>query len=355
MTRTSTPVLVRLDTLQPHPRNCDIYEDENRTKKEIDLLKESIQSYGLWDGHVNVHKQTHTVLDGHRRLALCKELGITEAVVSIHDHLPDDVNDPEVLLFLLNGNTHREKTNVEKLHEYELRKEIESELAKRRQSVLNNEETASGQPDLERKTGQARDLAARKALLTTGTKGGSRVEKAACALKDAESVKETDPETYKAIINGLNKSLNAGVTMAAALLPGDKPKRTRKRKSTVVENSYNEEGVRVRNLHRCKALPGYRAELAYFTAEMPKLLDKLKAAERQMRKMAERLRDEYVHDRSYPEYMTVWADAWAEEDFDFAAEIAKANTQLSMLNGARDGFLRMVHTDSVEIDRSEPS
>jgi ParB-like chromosome segregation protein Spo0J len=355
MTRTSTPVLVRLETLQPHPRNCDIYEDDNRTKQEIDVLKESNQSHGLWEGHINVHKQTNTVLDGHRRLALCKELGITEAVVSMHSHLPDDVNDPEVLLFLLNGNTHREKTNVEKLHEYELRKEIETALAKRRQSVLNNEETASDQPDRERNTGEARHLAARKAGLTTGTKGGARVEKAAAALKTAEAIKETDPETSEAIINGLNKSLNAGVSLAAALTPGKKRTRSSAKKSQIISDSRNAEGKRVRNLHRCKTLPGYRSQHEYFATEMPKLIDKLNAAERQMRKMGERLRDEFVHDRSYPEYMTVWSEAWAEEGFDFQETISEANRKLSLLNGARDGFLRLVHTDEVEIDRSEPS
>ena len=67
------------------------------------------------------------------------------------------------------------------------------------------------------------------------------------------------------------------------------------------------------------------------------------------------LRDQFVHDRRFAEYMTVWAEVWKEEDpsYDFTAEMENLGKAVNLLQGALTGFQRFAHTDEVLIDRSE--
>ena len=371
MSRTS-PKLVRLDALQPHPQNTEIYQDHLRTEQEDADLRSSIETHGLWEGHLLIHGQTNTILHGHRRVALALELGIEEAVVAMQTHLPDDISDPEVLQFLLNGNATREKTNVERLREFELRKEVEKKLATRRSEAGKSHKVPPGLKGPGVETGRARDIAARKAGLTTATKGGKKAEEALKALKTADKLQQTEPEKAQAIKKALNDTLNSGIRTAKTLTvePAATPKAAvvagaalHTRPSTVqftgtakrATGAETVNGKRVRNIHRCKKLEGYSKELEFFKAELPKVMEKVAAAERHLRKLGDHLRDEWEHDRTYAQYMTVWATAWKEEeDFDFMAKVEKLNNTTSSLQGALTGFNRFAYTDEVVIDREEP-
>jgi ParB-like chromosome segregation protein Spo0J len=362
MSRTSSQKLVRLDTLQPHPENATIYRDADRTPEENEELLNSLCTHGLWDGHVQVHAQSSMILNGHRRVLMALELGIEEAVITLRHDLPEDPTDPEVLQFLLNGNTQREKTNTERLREFEVRKEVEKVLAKRRQEAGLRQNHRSGAHHRDGGLGDSRDIAARKA----GVGNGSTAEKALKVLKEADQLEESAPEKAQAIKAALNKSLSTGITVAKAVTatapakPKVEPVAATTMKfvatPTAAKPPMEVEGKRLRNIHRCKKLDGYQQNRTYLEREMPKAIDKIKAAERQLRKIGDHLRDQFVHDRAFPEFMTVWAEAWKEEDpsYDFIAEMEKLSGTVSLLQGALTGFQRFAHTTEVMIDRSEP-
>lgn len=367
MTRT-TPQLVRLDSLQPHPENQTIYRDSDRTDQENEELRNSISTHGLWEGQLQIHGPSMTILSGHRRVSLAMELGIKEAVVTLRNDLPEDPADAEVVRFLLNGNSQREKNNIEKLREFEVRKEVEKVMAKRRIRDNGGNKTAPGQSGRVRSVGDSRDIAARKAGLGGS---GSRAEKALAALKKADAVEASEPAKAKAIRSALNKSINAGPRVAAQVLaePVTAPASHRAKEKGPIGNTVKfvnttkptidpsfTSGPKVRNIHRCRELDGFTKELEYLQVEMPKVIEKAKAAEKHLRKIGDHLRDGFVDDRNYAQFMTVWATAWKEDGtYDFIADMESLASQLSMLQGAHTGFQRFAFTDDVRIDRMEPS
>jgi ParB-like chromosome segregation protein Spo0J len=335
MSRTSTK-LVRLVDLQPHPENQAIYSDGDRPQIEDDELLSSLGHHGIWDGQLQVHS-TLTILHGHRRVAMALELGLEEAVVTVRHDLPEDPMDPEVIQFLLNGNAQREKTQVERLREFDVRKKVESELAKRRQAELNNPKTALEHPAPEREGGRARDLASRKAGLGSH---GSRAEAALKALKVADQLEGSAPEKAKAIKASLNQSLSTGIRVAKTLTAeapavvkpspqervADEPQAT----MTLVDSTAKiakrsnvmDDGKRHRNLKRCREMPGFRDELTYLQRELPKLHKYLQSAESKLRAIGDHFRDEYVKDRYNADFMTVWATAWADDGtIDYSKEL----------------------------------
>lgn len=359
MTRTSSQRLVRLDTLQPHPENATIYRDSDRTEAENEELLSSLRSHGLWEGHIQVHAQSSMILNGHRRVQMAIGLGIEEAVITLRNDLPDDPVDPEVLQFLLNGNTQREKTNTERLREFEVRKEVETKLAKRRWANQHSSKVDAGQSGRQAPAGDSRDLAAKKAGLGSS---GSRAEKALKVLKEADQLEESAPEKAQSIKAALNKSLSTGITVAKAVT-ATAPAKPKVENTTVkfvpkavhTKPPLEVEGKRLRNIHRCKEVEGYQENRVYLEKEMPKAVEKVKAAARQLSKIGDHLRDQFVHDRRFAEYMTVWAEAWKEEDpsYDFTTEMENLGKAVNLLQGALTGFQRFAHTDEVLIDRSE--
>ena len=367
MSRT-TSKLVRLDSLQPHPENQTIYRDSDRTDQENEELRSSISAYGLWEGQLQIHGPTMTILSGHRRVSLAMELGIQEAVVTLRNDLPEDPADAEVVRFLLNGNSQREKNNVEKLREFEVRKEVEKQLAKRYNTARKFKNSDPGQIGQDRQSGTSRDIAARKAGLGGS---GSRAEKALAALKKADSVEASEPAKAKAIRSALNQSINAGPRVAAQVLaePVTAPANHRTKEQEPIGKTVKfvntikpttdpalNSGPKVRNIHRCRELDGFTKELEYLKVEMPKAIEKAKAAEKHLRKIGDHLRDGFVDDRNYAQFMTVWATAWKEDGtYDFIADMESLASQLSMLQGAHTGFQRFAFTEDVRIDRMEPS
>ena len=263
-----------------------------------------------------------------------------------------------MLQFLLNGNTQREKTNTERLREFEVRKEVEKVLAKRRMQNAPNQISHSGRPARTGEKGDSRDLAARKA----GLGDGSRAEKALKVLKEADKLEESAPEKAQTIKAALNKSLSTGITVAKAVT-ATAPAKPKVENTTVkfvpkavhTKAPLEVEGKRLRNIHRCKEVEGYQENRVYLEKEMPKAVEKVKAAARQLSKIGDHLRDQFVHDRRFAEYMTVWAEAWKEEDpsYDFTAEMENLGKAVNLLQGALTGFQRFAHTDEVLIDRSE--
>jgi hypothetical protein len=373
MSRTSTK-LVRLVDLQPHPENQAIYSDGDRPQIEDDELLSSLGHHGIWDGQLQVHS-TLTILHGHRRVAMALELGLEEAVVTVRHDLPEDPMDPEVIQFLLNGNAQREKTQVERLREFEVRKKVESELAKRRMLNAPNQTSHPGHGGRTGEGGESRNLAAKKAGLGGS---GSRAEAALKALKVADQLEESAPEKAKAIKASLNQSLSTGIRTAktltaeapavinlspqgngkpaTALAATDEPQTT----MTLVDSTAKiakrsnvmDDGKRHRNLNRCREMPGFRDELAYLQRELPKLHKYLQSAEYKLRAIGDHFRDEYVKDRYNADFMTVWATAWADDGtIDYAKELEAIQGAISLLQGGFTGLVRFTQTDEIMIDK----
>ena len=359
MSRTSNLKLVRLDSLQPHPKNQEIYRDNNRTQQETDELTQSIKTHGLWEGRITVHKQTQTILHGHRRIVTAMEMGTEEAIVTMVDHLPAEVDDPEVLLYLLNDNTAREKTNAEKLREFEVRKAAEAALANRRMATKCKEESRGGPQDHTLEKGKARDIAARKC----GLGSGSKAEKALKALKQADELEASEPEKAQRIKNALNSSLTTGIKTAqretAQPIAVERPTptpvmRTKPLKVTNSTTVTKVDGKRLRNIHRCRKMEGFTAELEYLRTELPKALEKAKAAERHLRKITNHSNEHFVEDRGFAEYMTVWAQAWLEDGtINYSQELSELQAQCHNFQGQLTTLQRLTVTNEVMISRDE--
>ena len=367
MTRTSNLKLVRLDSLQPHPKNQEIYRDNNRTQEEIDELAHSIKTHGLYPGKIAVHKQTQTILHGHRRIVTAMEMGTDEAIVTMVDHLPDEVDDPEVLLYLLNDNTAREKTNAEKLREFEVRKAAEATLAKLRQLNGPGQESHRGPEAQNGPKGNSRDHAARKC----GLGDGSKAEKALKALKQADELEASEPEKAQRIKNALNSSLTTGIKTAKretaepvvlgrpglGSITDYTPTPVMRTKPLKVTNSTTVtkvDGKRLRNIHRCRKMEGFTAELEYLQNELPKAVEKAKAAERHLRKITNHYNKQFVEDRGFAEYMTVWAQAWLEDGtINYSQELNELQAQCHNLQGQLTTLQRLTITDEVMISRDE--
>lgn len=116
---------MKISDLKPHPKNEEIYGQNENISDLVKKIKRSGQVHTL------VATSKGVVLAGHRRLRACKELGIEEVDVEIIDF---DTPEQEIE-YLIDNNATREKTEVQKAREARELKEVETILAKKRQSA----------------------------------------------------------------------------------------------------------------------------------------------------------------------------------------------------------------------------
>ena len=114
---------VPVNLLKPHPRNVEIYGEDQHIKD----LAESIQKHGLQKALVIT--QDFVIVSGHSRYQALKMIGATKSKCEIV-HFK---NDTDILERLLIENEYRQKTNLQIIKEVELRLEIEQERAKQKQ------------------------------------------------------------------------------------------------------------------------------------------------------------------------------------------------------------------------------
>lgn len=195
-----------IDTLQPHPRNASLYGNEHGSFD--DKLVESLTA-GIWPGEIQI-TTSNVIISGHRRCEHAIFANIESAEVWVRTDLPEDPTSPQVLEALLQANLQRNKSNEQKLREFALWKEVERELAKGRQATLNGK-SASGPNGREQKTGDARDLAAKR----VGLGSGSQAEKAHKALVAADQAEASGDAEQVAKAKEVKKALEKGITAAA--------------------------------------------------------------------------------------------------------------------------------------------
>lgn len=179
---------VELKKLKPHPKNIEIYGDEEPQQDFLD----SIKSKGIL---VPIAiKEDGTIISGHRRWKAALSIGLQKVPVEVVSY----ADDLEERMAIIEYNRQREKTFSQKMAEAEEIKAIESERARARQ--VEHGETAPGRPKntggnistTESDTGKTRDKVAK----TVGLGSGRNYEKAA---KVWEAAKKGDDVARKLV------------------------------------------------------------------------------------------------------------------------------------------------------------
>lgn len=124
---------MKISDLKPHPKNEEIYGQNENISDLVEKIKRSGQVHTL------VATSKGVVLAGHRRLRACKELGIKEVDVEVIDF---DTQEQEIE-YLIDNNATREKTNEQKGREAIALKQTLAALAeKRKLSKLKQNRTS---------------------------------------------------------------------------------------------------------------------------------------------------------------------------------------------------------------------
>ena len=177
---------MKVSNLKPHPKNAEIYGQNENVSDLVEKIKRSGQVHTL------VVTSKGIVLAGHRRLKACKELGIEEVDVEIIDF---DTPEQEIE-YLIDNNATRDKTEVQRAREARELQKVEMILAKKRQSdnggdkrsdkykseVANSPHMESGKS----KQGKARDHVAKK----MNYKSGREAERAIKTINKIDELKE---------------------------------------------------------------------------------------------------------------------------------------------------------------------
>lgn len=182
-------------TLEPHPKNADIYGDTETVADLPETFVESIREKGVLEPLVVTGDGR--IISGHRRWLAAKHVGLSSVPVR-RTAFDSDLAEREALL---EYNRQREKKPGQLVNEYEEALEIEKERAKER-----NSKTAGADPSKETfpdtDKGQARDKAADK---IDADVSGRTLEKGKKVKDKADSEDEPEPvrEAAKAAWDGL--------------------------------------------------------------------------------------------------------------------------------------------------------
>lgn len=191
---------MKVSDLKPHPKNTEIYGQNEDISDLIEKIKRSGQIHTL------VATSQGIVLAGHRRMKACKELGIDEVDVEIKDF---ETPEQEVE-FIIDNNATREKTKEQRAREAIALKEIESLLAKKRQGKRNDLTSAQFCAEVtpKKKATRTSDVLAEK----LDFKSGRDVERAINTVNAMDKLQEEGRTEEADLIRGV---LNNGSTSAA--------------------------------------------------------------------------------------------------------------------------------------------
>lgn len=225
---------MKISDLKPHPKNEEIYGHNEDISDLVEKIKRSGQVHTL------VVTSKGIVLAGHRRLRVCKELGIAEVDVEIIDF---DTPEQEVE-YLIDNNATREKSNEQKAREAIVLKQTLSVLAeKRKKSKLKQNRSTNipsdaatqhkstdvpilaprnnlttDTPNLAERgeddfvTGETREIIAKK----VGLKSGHEADRAINTIEKVDELKkEGRVEDAKLVVDVMN---NRGFSAANSLV-----------------------------------------------------------------------------------------------------------------------------------------
>lgn len=171
---------IPVEILKYHPLSNKIYGED------VDpSLLESIQHLGRIINPVLI-THDHVIISGNSRVRVARTLGY-KTVPAIYFDSKDEVDIKEAVI---EANAQREKTNLQKIREYNARKEIESDLGKRRMATKKGQGVKQ---IAEAEKGTAREKAAKELGLSWNT-----LEKGAKVLEEYERLAKDDKTKKKA-------------------------------------------------------------------------------------------------------------------------------------------------------------
>jgi ParB-like chromosome segregation protein Spo0J len=181
---------IDIKKIKPHPRNKEIYGEENINELAEQIIKSN------WINPILINDD-NIIISGHRRYLACLIIGLLE--IPCERITFKDKNDE--LERLLLENQYREKTIYQKMKESEVWQEIEPELAKKRR-LANLKQNSDKDNCPIRQDGQVRDIIAEK----VGLGSGRTYERAMPAVKKIDELKsqgkEKDAEFLTVVLNG---------------------------------------------------------------------------------------------------------------------------------------------------------
>jgi ParB family chromosome partitioning protein len=153
---------VEISKLKPHPKNFEVYGQE-----EVTELADSISKHGL-KNPIIVNKE-FTIISGHRRYKAALELGWKEVPYIIREfNSPFD----ELETLVLDNAYRSQKTEAQKTREGMILEEVIAERAKARKLATQNNNTAKEIREREEsaptETGRTRDQVAEKVGISSG-------------------------------------------------------------------------------------------------------------------------------------------------------------------------------------------
>jgi len=177
---------LKTNELKPHPKNIDIYGDN-----EIEELGVSIKKYGI-QNPIIINKNK-VIISGHRRFQVAKMIDL-DAVPVIEKEFSSEA---EELQYLILENQYRIKTNYQKVREGVLLEEIESLKAKNRKANKTEE----------MEKGRTQNIVGKKIGLS-----GSSYKRGKKVLDKIEILnKEGNKDEAKELTNEFNKSIYGAV------------------------------------------------------------------------------------------------------------------------------------------------
>ena len=226
---------MKISDLKPHPKNADIYGENEDVSDLVEKIKRSGQVHTL------VVTSNYVVLAGHRRMRACKELGIVEVDVEIKDF---DTPEQEIE-YIIDNNATREKSNEQKAREALVLKQTLSAMAKKRKISKLKQNQSSDMPKMaqreEQETdmpksahqeadigerGKTRDHVAKK----VGFKSGHDVDRAIKTINKIDELSERgrteDAELLRGVMN--NRGISAAENLAKNIDNVEIPQEARK-------------------------------------------------------------------------------------------------------------------------------
>jgi protein gp37/ParB-like chromosome segregation protein Spo0J len=199
----------KISDLRRHPMNAEIYGDVPDAE-----FVESIREKGVLTPIIVTSE--NRVISGHRRVAACKQLGISEVPVDVRTYESESA----AITALIHSNRQRAKTNEQRAREAAALEGIEREEAKRRQGTRTDiPETVP-----EGSTGDSRDKIGAKVGWS-----GPTAEKAVKTIQHIDTLKAAGK---KEEAEELVEALNENVAKAYRKVPREQPEEKPKAKAT---------------------------------------------------------------------------------------------------------------------------
>ena len=267
------PTIVRkkISELKPHPRNEEIYGENESIDELIATMRKS--------GIVTILTITddNVIIAGHRRWKSCKQL-VAEGdkrFCEVNCEVREFDNEWEELEYLVIDNNSRDKTMEQKAREAQVLIEAEKELGKKRMLAGKKiDPVAELTQGTGQTTGKTRDIVAKKLKM----KSGREVERAVKSVETIDKLTETgrkdDAELIRDTLNNTSASTAADLS------------------SHIDELTENE-----KQAIRDKKMSAYKVVSKYATKRVPKVTDDMpdeKQAELAHKQACKEAVEEYI-------------------------------------------------------------